>query len=272
MNGAMPLRRYLPTPRSTPELRTFVFRVTMLCVAIAVTVDVVNQLLFFEGWSAALRSWVISAGLALVLAAPISRTIGKAHLELFHAKQVVEKLSRTDPLTGLANRRALIEAADAAASGAVLILVIVDIDRFKRVNDSHGHIVGDHVIQAVSSKMIEHLGPLGLVCRLGGEEFALLANGRPIEDVLDGVWALRDHLSAAPIIVGDEAVAVTISAGVAIRAPGGSFNQLYAEADRALYVAKSGGRNRVDTAESVPSRENDRRQWRRLAGDEDAVA
>jgi diguanylate cyclase (GGDEF)-like protein len=263
-------RRYLSTRiGSNPELISFVFRITVLCVAIAVAVDVVNQLVFFDTWGAALRSWLISAVVSALIAAPISRSIGKAHLELFRAKQVVEKLSRTDPLTGLANRRALIEAAE-AKQGIALILVIFDIDRFKRINDAHGHIAGDTVIQMVSNAMVEHLAPLGLVCRLGGEEFALLSGDKEMEAVLDGVWSLREHLAAAPIIVGETAVNVTFSAGVAVRQPGGSFNQLYADADRALYMAKTGGRDRIDYAAPLVPSETERRRWRRE--DDAAVA
>ena len=264
-------RGYLNTRiRSNPELVGFVVRITSLCVVVAVGVDVVNQLVFFESWSAALRSWLISAVVSAVIAAPISRSIGKAHLELFRAKQVVDKLSRTDPLTGLANRRALIETAESSLAVA-LILVIFDIDRFKRINDAYGHIAGDTVIQAISAAMIEHLAPLGLLCRLGGEEFALLANDRDMEDVLDGVWSFRDRLADAPIMIGEQAIRVTISAGVAMQQPGGTFNQLYADADRALYVAKSAGRNRIDYAAPLVLREADRRRWR-ASDDADAVA
>jgi diguanylate cyclase (GGDEF)-like protein len=264
------LDRYLSTRiRNDSELLWFVVRTTALCVVLALIVDVINQLSFFEGWHTAIRSWIVTMVIALAITAPISRIVGKAHLELFRAKQVVDKLSRTDPLTGLANRRELIEAADAAPN-AVLILVIVDIDRFKHVNDAHGHLFGDVVIQAVSAKMTEHLGALGLICRLGGEEFALLATDKPAEDVLDGVWALRDHLAANPIVLGEKAVTVTISAGLAVGQPGGNFNQLYADADRALYIAKTGGRNRVDTATPHQPQAGDRRLWRSLG--EDAVA
>ncbi|HVY21396.1 MAG TPA: GGDEF domain-containing protein [Bauldia sp.] len=267
------LRRFLPTNiRNKRELNGFVLRITFTCIAIAVAVDVVNQLVFFESWAIAVRSWTISAALAAILAAPISGTIGKAYLELFRAKQVVEKLSRTDPLTGLANRRALIETAETAGAAAVLILVIFDIDRFKRINDAHGHIAGDAVIAAVAATMTEHLGALGLLCRLGGEEFALLANNQNMEDVLDGVWAMRDRLAATPIVTGEIAVEVTVSAGVAARQPGGTFTQLYADADRALYVAKTSGRNRVDYAAPLTPREADRRRWRSNVDAGDAVA
>jgi len=96
--------------RNDRELRRYVLAVTAVCVAIALAVDVTNQLTFFIDWAACFRSWAITTVLVLVLAAPISRTIGKAHLELYRAKLVAEELSRTDQLTGLANRRALMEA------------------------------------------------------------------------------------------------------------------------------------------------------------------
>jgi diguanylate cyclase (GGDEF)-like protein len=141
------------------------------------------------------------------------------------------------------------------------VLAIFDIDRFKRINDAHGHLAGDTVIQAVSASMTKHLGSLGLVCRLGGEEFALLSSTQRTEDILDAVWSFRDHVAAAPIVVGDVSVNVTISAGVATRAAGESFNQLYADADRALYMAKAAGRNRVNFAETFAP-PTERRSWR----------
>ncbi|HLH49395.1 MAG TPA: hypothetical protein VKV96_08655, partial [Roseiarcus sp.] len=112
--------------RNDSELTRFVVAVTLTCVAIALAVDVANQLAFFVDWATCLRSWTITAGLVLALAVPISRTIGKAHLELYRAKLLADQLSRTDQLTGLANRRALMEAIGEDKPDA-LALVIVDI-------------------------------------------------------------------------------------------------------------------------------------------------
>ena len=159
------------------DLLRFVMTVSVACILIALAVDVINQLVFFVDWTTCLRSWTITAVVVLVLAVPISRTIGTAHLELYREKMISQQLSRMDPLTGLPNRRALMEAV-ATAKAAALVLVIADIDRFKRVNDTYGHLSGDEVISSVAGMMAAMLGELGLLARVGGEEFALLSEAR----------------------------------------------------------------------------------------------
>jgi len=130
-------------------------------------------------------------------------------------------------------------------------LVIADIDRFKRVNDTYGHLAGDEVIRSVGQMMASEFGELGRVARVGGEEFALLSSGVASEILEAKIIALRDRVAATPILVHGVAVRVTISAGVAQQHTGQTFNQLYATADRALYAAKAAGRNRVLLAEAL---------------------
>ena len=125
----------------------------------------------------------------------------------------------------------------------MLALTIFDIDRFKSVNDAYGHLVGDAAIRAVGRMMQEELGALGLVARIGGEEFALLTSRASLEDVVERLLAFRDRLRATPILIGDVTLRVTVSAGVALRENGDSFDRLYGLADRALYEAKAAGRN-----------------------------
>jgi diguanylate cyclase (GGDEF)-like protein len=233
---------------SERDLFGYVLRTSGVCAAIALAVDVVNQMVFFISWSEALRSWAITIVLAFGIAVVVSRAIGKSHLDLYRAKQVVEKLSRTDALTGLPNRRALLEVAETPDA---MVLVIVDIDRFKRVNDTYGHIAGDAVIRRIAEVMTRELGSLGQLGRLGGEEFALLTSGIDREVLSDRLTAFRDAVAGTPVIVGDTAVKVTISAGVALRGQGDNFAQLYSAADQALYLAKAAGRNRVTFAESI---------------------
>jgi diguanylate cyclase (GGDEF)-like protein len=236
--------------RNERELFRYVLSVTVICVVIALAVDVTNQLAFFVDWATCLRSWAITTVLVLALAIPISRTIGKAHLELYRAKLNADALSRTDQLTGLANRRALMEAA-AVDQPESLALVIVDIDRFKRVNDSYGHRAGDEVIRSVAQTMASAFGDLGLVARVGGEEFALFSS-MPAPDLVKARLAsFRDRVAATPILTPGHAVRVTISAGFAVRRANESFEQLYSAADRALYAAKAAGRNRVASADAV---------------------
>ncbi len=238
-----------PCLTSERELRRFVASVTLACLALALTVDVVNQLVFFVDVRTCLRSWTITAILAFVLAFPISRLIGRAHLELYRAKRAAEELARTDQLTGLLNRRALMDAAPTFCR-SVFALVIADIDRFKFVNDSYGHLVGDDVIRTVARRMANELSGLGLLARVGGEEFALLCSGLTVEDLMERLSAVRDAIASTPIMSKGLAVRVTISAGVAVAESAG-FDQLYSAADQALYLAKAAGRNRIILADNA---------------------
>jgi diguanylate cyclase (GGDEF)-like protein len=239
-----------PVIRTERELFVYVVRVTILCGVLAVCLDVVNQLIFFIDWETSIRSWVISAFIATGIAAPVAFAIARAHLELYRAKLAVEELSRTDPLTGLLNRRALLESA-VVLPPQVMALVIADIDRFKTVNDTHGHLAGDEVIKMVGQAMESALGPFGQVGRLGGEEFALVSKAPVTDDLIASLWDFRDRIAATPIVAGSASVRVTISIGVASRKEGQSFTELFADADRALYLAKASGRNRVVSSDNL---------------------
>jgi len=236
-----------PSLTNEHELRRFVGSVSLACLALALTVDVVNQLVFFVDVSTCLRSWAITATLAVALAFPISLSIGKAHLELHRAKMAAEELARTDQLTGLLNRRALMDVAPMFGR-SVFALVIADIDRFKFVNDTYGHAIGDDVIRTVAHRMAAELSGLGLLARIGGEEFALLCSELSVDDLMERLGAARDRIASTPIMSRGVAVRVTISAGVATAQSNESFDELYSAADRALYSAKATGRNRIALA------------------------
>lgn len=166
--------------------------------------------------------------------------------------QAALREARTDVLTGLLNRRAIEDLAAAAPAGAaraaVLTLAVFDIDRFKAINDTWGHPVGDAVLRRVATTLRDGAPP-GVECgRFGGEEFALLLFGH---DLAAGV-ALADRLRAAISTqnfavraTGRELGAVTVSAGLAMRQPGEPWDRLVVRADAALYRAKQEGRNRV---------------------------
>ena len=233
-----------PVIRDARELARVAVRITLFTLALALAADVVNQLVFFVDWETCLRSWSITVTICVVVAAPISYAIGSAHLELYRAKLAAEVLSRTDSLTDLPNRRALIEMTEASLP-RVLALTIFDIDRFKAVNDTYGHLAGDAAIRSVAQMMAQDLGDLGCVARVGGEEFAVLALGATTDELARRLVAFRDRLRATPILVGDFTIRVTVSGGVALRDNEQTFDQLYSEADRALYEAKFSGRNRI---------------------------
>ncbi|MDT0500155.1 MULTISPECIES: sensor domain-containing diguanylate cyclase [unclassified Halomonas] len=159
----------------------------------------------------------------------------------------LRRLSDTDDLTGLANRRRLMTRLDEAVSlsnrhATPLSLMILDIDHFKSVNDTYGHLQGDEVLRRVARLCHDSLREEDLVARLGGEEFALLLPLTPRHQAL----ALAERLCR--IIAKhdfDLAHPVTVSIGVAEHRVGADRRQLLERADRQLYVAKDKGRNQA---------------------------
>jgi two-component system cell cycle response regulator len=169
----------------------------------------------------------------------------------------LESLSRTDPLTGAGNRRAFDEAlghemARAKRHGQPLGLVMLDIDHFKRVNDTYGHQGGDDVLRAVAATVRATLRDGDLLFRYGGEEFAVLLPYAQGPGVVTAAERLLRAIEGAPVRVSTSEVKVTASAGVASVLPSdGDGDALVARADAALYEAKKAGRNRVHDGRPV---------------------
>jgi diguanylate cyclase (GGDEF)-like protein len=171
-----------------------------------------------------------------------------------------ESLSSRDRLTGLPNRRAFeralareMERARRAGSAAGLGVAIVDLDRFKSVNDTFGHLVGDRVLLQLARRLHQALRETDLVARWGGEEFAVLVPGVPADSEKEVRVALeraRLAVRRTPFVVGRAPpLPVTISVGFArYPAHGTTAQALVAAADRALYRAKEGGRDRIEGA------------------------
>ena len=173
--------------------------------------------------------------------------------DISHRKMIEEQLAlaaMTDPLTGLANRRAFMLALDArlADPGARGCVAMFDLDHFKRVNDSHGHEAGDRVLEqfAVLARAAVREGDL--VARLGGEEFAVLLPGLDVEQARLVCERLRREVARQAFALGGLYVAVTVSGGVAAYRAGASRPALLRDADMALYRAKAGGRDRMAVA------------------------
>lgn len=161
------------------------------------------------------------------------------------------RLARTDALTGFANRAGFVEAADralrrAARRGQPITLVVFDLDLFKQVNDSHGHLAGDAVLRAVADTLRDLPGPERLVGRIGGEEFAMLLPGATPAEARGHAEACRLAIAGTEAQHEGRALRVTASFGVAradlVPAP---LAELLARADRALYRAKHAGRDRI---------------------------
>jgi diguanylate cyclase (GGDEF)-like protein len=163
----------------------------------------------------------------------------------------VQELATVDELTGIANRRRFFELAerDLAEAGRhhrTVVALMLDIDHFKQVNDTHGHPTGDDVIRTVAARLAREMRATDLLCRYGGEEFALLI---PDSDEQGGrvlAERLRACIADEPIDTRSGPLAVTVSIGLAVTDPDREdITALLADADRGLYQAKQAGRNRV---------------------------
>jgi diguanylate cyclase (GGDEF)-like protein len=171
----------------------------------------------------------------------------------------LEMQAAIDPLTGLFTRRVLDEAATAALSGARsddgTALLLLDVDKFKYVNDVHGHPAGDQVLVQLAEMLQERSRKSDVVCRMGGDEIALLLPGCSASTARRRAVAILEDVQVGSFLIGEgKVVDVSVSVGLA-HSPTDADNlrDLYAAADAALYEAKRSGRNRV-TAASDPRR------------------
>jgi diguanylate cyclase len=158
--------------------------------------------------------------------------------------------ARTDVLTGLANRRAFDEQSvrclsEFKESEAPFALMIVDIDRFKQVNDEYGHTFGDEVLRSVATLLNNNLRGRDIVTRYGGEEFAVLLPASNIGDARRAAEMMREAIQNTRFAMADSNVRVTVSVGVAEVLPYEDVKAIVKRADQAMYAAKRGGRNRV---------------------------
>jgi diguanylate cyclase (GGDEF)-like protein len=161
-----------------------------------------------------------------------------------------------DPLTGMLNRNALAIRIDELTQQAAILrepvaLVVGDLDRFKSINDGHGHAAGDAVLKDVAYRMRKALRAYDLAYRLGGEEFLVVLPGAGVEQAARVAEALRRSIADEPIA----GLLVTMSFGVSASAPGEfQYDEVFADADVALYRAKQEGRNRVHLTGAAPAR------------------
>jgi diguanylate cyclase (GGDEF)-like protein/PAS domain S-box-containing protein len=181
----------------------------------------------------------------------------QAEDERAEALKRLEWLSSVDALTELFNRRHFSEVLRARLAGSATgaAIVLVDVDHFKRINDSHGHQIGDLVLREIARRLDDATRPCDVTSRWGGEEFCVLLDEIGDDDELEAlVERLRTAVGATPIPIGENgAVHVTISIGAVRPSPDcHTPEQLLASADAALYVAKRGGRNQARIGRGAP--------------------
>jgi diguanylate cyclase (GGDEF)-like protein/PAS domain S-box-containing protein len=178
------------------------------------------------------------------------RIAERLQAELAERAGELERLAYTDPLTGVANRRAADEhlrraVAQVRRHGGGLGVALADLDRFKVINDAHGHQGGDAALCEVAARMRKRLREEDLLGRWGGEEFLLIAPATGPSGVEALAEELRAAVAAAPVAYGERSIPVTVSIGWTTWDDDDSPEMLVARADRALYAAKEAGRDTV---------------------------
>lgn len=191
---------------------------------------------------------LISSGLAFGF---VWMTTARLHREL-------ERMVRTDFLTGLLNRRALLEEAEreiarSRRNGTPLSVLLIDIDHFKQVNDTCGHTAGDAALCTIARLLLNSRRNYGHLARYGGEEFIMLLPETAGPDAFHIAERLRTSIHSANISPGHSGRAITISIGAAeLDSPDGDWDALIRRADHALYTAKLSGRNRTIADSLLP--------------------
>ena len=176
---------------------------------------------------------------------------------LIEYQQHLSHLATEDPLTRLLNRRGLEDAiylslAHASRRSLPTSAIMVDIDHFKQVNDSFGHEVGDQVIRNVAETLQRLSRASDVVARTGGEEYLLVLPDTGLDSARILAERIRAAIGERPLLVDHQRIPVTVSLGVASVTGDVNLDALSQEADRAMYLAKQGGRNRVASVENKP--------------------
>jgi diguanylate cyclase len=231
-----------------------------------------------ENYSASLDNAVVSLAqqddatrLSNLLTALIDETRGmklttaKMQSDFEHKTREIEILQEqlkqerqralTDPLTGLANRIAVLEELERAVEaddGLPASLIMIDIDHFKTVNDSHGHLIGDRVIRFVAQTITRNVKGRDTAARYGGEEFVVLLPGTDVRGAQAVAESIRHAIAQARLVRTETKQSlgqITVSAGIAKRRQEEAITDWINRADKALYQAKNKGRNRVELAQ-----------------------
>ncbi len=172
------------------------------------------------------------------------------HFAINRYQRRLEQMATTDSLTGLANRHALELLLDQAGREALrkrspLSAILLDIDHFKEINDSRGHLAGDQVLQGLAATLTANLRSADIACRWGGEEFLVILKDTDLASASNVANTLLERVEAQQHELTDDSVGITISAGVVVFRPGESQESFISRADRLLFEAKESGRNRV---------------------------
>ena len=205
---------------------------------------------------ATMTTFIVTIGRCMFLgifSSSLKASLYQSGLKLKEAYKRIEELAELDELTGSFNRRCIMrmldeEIARSARSGSSCSIALIDLDHFKRVNDSYGHPTGDEVLRTFAITMFANIRSVDRFGRYGGEEFLLLLPDLPNEGAVPAMDRLRAIVADLDWSAFSPGMKVTLSAGVATLKPDETTDSFLARADSALYTAKAQGRNRIARA------------------------
>ncbi len=186
----------------------------------------------------------------------VQKNLEKKNRELVNRNIILEQMAVTDSLTELYNKGYILKRLDSELTRTVrynesISVIMIDIDYFKKINDSFGHIAGDNILKKLAEKLTESVRDVDIVARYGGEEFLVVCPNTSIGGASILAERIRENVQNTVFQAGSSDIRITVSLGLASLSPSShissdfNFEQLLKEADSALYKAKSAGRNRV---------------------------
>ncbi len=231
----------LEPPKREPRLHSELFYLLYPVLILVMSLRIARERLVLAG-AVVFLSFVCSSARLLVTQFRLERT-----------QDALRREAARDSLTGLWNRKAILDILDrellrADRQARPVGLIMADVDHFKAVNDSRGHVAGDQVLQIVASEIAAGVRPYDSVGRYGGEEFLIIAPGCDAAETWELAERIRASVAGCNIVAAGLNVNVTLSLGIATGTRSADSDKLLHEADTALYLAKRAGRNRVEPA------------------------
>jgi diguanylate cyclase (GGDEF)-like protein len=241
-------------PREALMARRFLAGM-MVAAVITWLTRIAAMMILLDGTNDTMRiDTVISFFAIAQMVTGVGATLALLWIDVRLMQAELSRVAHTDALTGLPNRRAILtrfdeEVSRASRHGQRFALAVFDLDRFKQVNDRHGHAVGDEVLKAASSAFVSAKRSEDVLARIGGEEFVvILSSQQALAGAEEAADRMRQAVAKIELRVGANSLNPTVSGGVALYPEDGQdWDALFGTADRRLYAAKDAGRDRVQS-------------------------
>ena len=235
--------------KNNRDMWVFCVAVTVIAVIMTETILLSLYLSFGDAAFDKRYAFYIAAIVPVLVAMPTCFITARMALQLSRVHAQLRQLAETDELTGLTQptfflRRSHQVLSDAQEANQTISLLVIDADYFKQLNDTYGHATGDAALQFITERLTSCVRKSDLVCRLGGEEFAVLLPGMSEEHASKLADRILEKVSSQPMVCDNMIIEMSVSCGIADTGISYKMTALFKAADDALYAAKDSGRNR----------------------------